>query len=132
MAIWMYYAAYTASLGEITTKTAESETGGYDLSYKVYSFDDEVQYRGWFLLFCLFWTLNFIAAMGQIVIAMSVASWYFARNKNHVGSLTVVSSVGKTFFYHIGTAAFGGLIVAIVEVSRIAGCSSKQGREDGN
>lgn len=52
----------------------------------------------------------------QIVIAMSVSSWYFARNKNHVGSLTVVSSVGKTFFYHIGTAAFGGLIVAIVEV----------------
>lgn len=37
MAIWMYYAAYTASLGEITTKTVESDTGGYDLSYKVRS-----------------------------------------------------------------------------------------------
>lgn len=34
MAIWMYYAAYTASLGEISTKTAEG-TGGYDISYKV-------------------------------------------------------------------------------------------------
>ena len=53
----------------------------------------------------------------QIVIAMSVASWYFARNKSHVGSLTVVASVGKTFVFHIGTAAFGALIVAIVEVS---------------
>lgn len=31
----MYYAAYTASLGDITTKTVESDTGGYDLSYKV-------------------------------------------------------------------------------------------------
>lgn len=48
---------------------------------------------------------------------MSVASWYFARNKSHVGSLTVVASVGKTFVFHIGTAAFGALIVAIVEVS---------------
>ncbi|CAN0254865.1 unnamed protein product [Ectocarpus sp. 12 AP-2014] len=48
---------------------------------------------------------------------MSVASWYFARHKSHVGSLTVVSSVGKTFTFHIGTAAFGGLIVAIVETA---------------
>ena len=53
----------------------------------------------------------------QIVISMSVASWYFARNKANVGSLTVVASVGKTFVFHIGTAAFGALIVAIVEVS---------------
>lgn len=34
--------------------------------FQVYDFDDEVQYRGWFLLFCLFWTLNFITAMGQV------------------------------------------------------------------
>lgn len=36
LAIWMYYAAYTASLGEITTKTVDdTDGGGYDLSYKV-------------------------------------------------------------------------------------------------
>ncbi|CAM9698239.1 unnamed protein product [Ectocarpus sp. 4 AP-2014] len=133
VAIWMYYAAYTASLGDITTKTVESDTGGYDLSYKVYDFDQQVQYRGWFLLFCLFWTLNFVTAMGQIVIAMSVASWYFARHKNHVGSLTVVSSVGKTFTFHIGTAAFGGLIVAIVEMIRaILTYIQKKAEKSGN
>ncbi|CAN0258049.1 unnamed protein product, partial [Laminaria digitata] len=65
MAIWTYYAAYTASLGEITTKTAENESG-LDISYKVYSFDDDVEHRGWFLIFCLFWSLNFITAMGQV------------------------------------------------------------------
>lgn len=52
------------------------------------------------------------------MVAMSVSSWYFAKSKSAVGSLTVVASVGKTFVYHIGTAAFGGLIVAIVEVSQ--------------
>lgn len=51
------------------------------------------------------------------MIAMSVSSWYFARNKFSVGSLTVVNSVGKTLMFHIGTAAFGGLIVAIIEAS---------------
>lgn len=35
MAIWMYYAAYTASLGEITTKSETSPDGNFDLSYKV-------------------------------------------------------------------------------------------------
>lgn len=65
--------------------------------------------------------LSFVLRPLQIVIAMSVASWYFARNKSNVGSLTVVASVGKTFVFHIGTAAFGALIVAIVEVS-FPGC----------
>lgn len=51
---------------------------------------------------------------------MSVSSWYFG-NKRHVGSLTVVAAVGKTFMFHIGTAAFGALIVAIVEVSYSTG-----------
>eukprot|EP00752_Nemacystus_decipiens_P006151 g5549.t1 len=132
VAIWMYYAAYTASLGDISTKTVES-AGGYDVSYKVYEFDQQVQYRGWFLLFCLFWTLNFITAMGQIVISMSVASWYFARNKSDVGSLTVVASVAKTFVFHIGTAAFGGLIVAVVEMIRaILSYIQKKAKMSGN
>lgn len=65
LSIWIYYAAATASLGDITTKTATS-AGGLDLSYKVYEFDQAVEYRGWFLIFCLFWTLNFITAIGQV------------------------------------------------------------------
>lgn len=65
MAIWMYYAAATASLGDITTKSVTS-AGGLDLSYKVYEFDNATEQRGWFLIFCLFWTLNFITAIGQV------------------------------------------------------------------
>ncbi len=34
--------------------------------HQVYEFDKQVQYRGWFLLFCFYWTLNFITAMGQV------------------------------------------------------------------
>lgn len=65
MGIWMYYAAATASLGDITTKSVTS-AGGLDLSYKVYEFDEATEQRGWFLIFCLFWTLNFITAIGQV------------------------------------------------------------------
>lgn len=68
MAIWIFYAAYTASLGDISTKV-ETSVGGSDVSYKVYEFDQAVEYRGWFLIFCLFWTLNFITAIGQVRVS---------------------------------------------------------------
>lgn len=37
-----------------------------DLFDQEYTFDKQVEYRGWFLIFCLFWTLNFITAFGQV------------------------------------------------------------------
>ncbi|CAN0461319.1 unnamed protein product, partial [Ascophyllum nodosum] len=123
MAVWTVYAAYTASLGEITTKTVVS-SDEIDLSYKAYEFDQQTEYRGWFLIFCLFWTLNFITAFGQIVIAMSVSAWYFARSKVSVGSLIVFASATKTFCFHVGTASFGGLIIAITAIFSTNFCTS--------
>ncbi|CAM9966712.1 unnamed protein product [Ascophyllum nodosum] len=132
MAVWTVYAAYTASLGEITTKTVVS-SDEIDLSYKAYEFDQQTEYRGWFLIFCLFWTLNFITAFGQIVIAMSVSAWYFARSKVSVGSLIVFASATKTFCFHVGTASFGGLIIAIVEFVRaILSYINKKAKLSGN
>jgi hypothetical protein len=29
----------------------------------------------WFLTFCLLWTMNFIAGLGSLMIAISVAKW---------------------------------------------------------
>lgn len=48
----------------------------------------------------------------------SVAKWYFTRDKKQVNSSTVLSSVGTTLWYHVGTAAFGSLIIAIIQLIR--------------
>jgi Plasma-membrane choline transporter len=53
-----------------------------------------------------------------MVIAMSIAKWYFTRNKSYTGNLTVLSSFWSTGRYHIGTLAFGSLILAIVQFIR--------------
>merc|ERR1719265_2246873 len=56
--------------------------------------------------------------MGEIVFAMAVAKWYFARDKSRIGSGTVWSSVAISMCYHTGTAAFGSLIIAIIKMIR--------------
>jgi len=70
------------------------------------------------MLFCFFWSGQFILAMGEIVFAMAVAKWYFARDKSRIGNLTVISSVATSMWYHSGTAAFGSLIIAIIKMIR--------------
>ncbi len=53
-------------------------------------------------------------ACGQLLIALSIACWYFTRDKGETGTGTVMWA-GKTLtLYHLGTAAFGSLVIAII------------------
>ena len=74
----------------------------------------------WFLFFCFLWTANFIAGIGSLVIAVAVATWYFTPfdQRSGVGSQTVCWAYGTVLRFHMGTAAFGGLIIALVQFAR--------------
>ena len=98
MVVWMVYAVYLASLGDPQTTgictnvayitetlcTGASETW---IPYQDFVYNDEQTQMGWYLLFCYFWTSQFIIAIGQIVIAMCVAKWYFCRDKVSISVL---------------------------------------------
>lgn len=73
---------------------------------------------GWYLLFCFYWSGQFILAVGEIVFAMAISKWYFCRDKDDIGNLTVISSVTTSIWYHSGTAAFGSLLLAIIKIIR--------------
>ncbi|CAN0204599.1 unnamed protein product, partial [Ectocarpus fasciculatus] len=88
------------------------------ITVKDFKYTDNIRYTALYFLFAYFWTSEFIVAMGQIVVAMAVASWYFSRDKSTIGSGTVLSSVKTSLFYHSGTAAFGSLIIAIIKTIR--------------
>ncbi|KAL3792860.1 hypothetical protein HJC23_004785 [Cyclotella cryptica] len=105
MIIWSVYAANLASMGEFSTNSFQA--GPISVSQ-----------CAWYLLFCFFWTGQFILAMGEIVFAMAVSKWYFSRDKDEIGNLTVVSSITTSIWYHSGTAAFGSLIIAIIQMIR--------------
>ena len=56
-----------------------------------------------YLLFCYYWTSEFITALGQIIMAMAVSYWYFSRNKaKEIGNSTVSKSIRTTLRYHAG------------------------------
>ena len=57
--------------------------------------------------------------MNQTAIAGSVAQWYFTRDKKQIPFFTVGKSLWRCFRYHLGSLAFGSLILAIVYFIRI-------------
>ncbi|CAD5113685.1 DgyrCDS2846 [Dimorphilus gyrociliatus] len=85
---------------------------GYTEQYTVY-----LQF---FMLFMLFWVMNFIIALGQMTLAGSFASYYWAFNKpSDIPAFPVTGSLLRTLRYHVGTLAFGSLIIAIIQIIRV-------------
>jgi hypothetical protein len=117
---WVIYVFYLASSGEAVKQTGYSFNQGvqYTYSYYTYKFADETRYAFIYMLFCLFWTAEFIVAIGQLVMALCFSSWYFTREKEKISSLTVLWSLRIALVYHLGTAAFGSLIIAIIQTVR--------------
>merc|ERR1711998_115147 len=66
---------------------------------------------------------QFIVALGQIVVALAVATWYFSKEKSVMngtaGSPACIRAFCVAFFYHAGSAAFGSLIIAIIKTIRV-------------
>lgn len=114
-AVWLFYAINLASIGELKTTTMPLKSS---VTVRTFEYNTDVERSGWYLLFCFLWTSGLIGALGSIMVAMSVSKWYFSRDKSKVGTLTVLNSVTTTLYYHVGTAAFGSLIIGIIQLIR--------------
>ena len=88
------------------------------LMHKELIYSRNTKYAGLYLLFVWFWTSQFIVAVGQLVVALSTSLWYFSRNRSLVKNATFFKAVCLVSFWHLGTAAFGSLIIAIVKTMR--------------
>ncbi|RKP01224.1 hypothetical protein CXG81DRAFT_12276 [Caulochytrium protostelioides] len=75
---------------------------------------------GWFQLYYVFgflWTYNWIIAISQTTMAGVMSSWYFARDKSlYQTRLPVMRSLATVLWYHLGSLAFGSLIIALFEL----------------
>lgn len=115
MGVWLFYIIHLASLGEVVFKTVPTDN---PMTVRWFQFDDFVENCGWYFLFCFFWTSNFIVAIGEIIIAMCVGKWYFTRDKSRLRSCMILQSMSIAMYYHIGTAAFGSAIIAVIQIIR--------------
>jgi len=113
---WTIFVAYLASSGDVTTIT--KSYNGISYSYREVSYSKNTKYAFLYYLFCWFWTSEFIIATGQLIIALAVATWYFTKDKSTVGNSTFFWAFRTTLRYHLGTAAHGSLIIAIIKTIR--------------
>ena len=95
---WSVYMIYLASSGDVVVACAELSAesqgmSGYFAStddevttdeptpcngilYKSFSYNSDMKLAGLYMMFSWFWTSQFVIAMGQLVVAMSVSTWY--------------------------------------------------------
>jgi len=90
----------------------------YNYNYREFEYTQNSKFAFLFLLFCWFWTSEFIIAVGQLIIALSFSTWYFTRDKSTIGPTTVIGSARAVIIHHLGTAAHGSLIIAIIKTIR--------------
>uniref|UniRef100_A0A8C5WYK7 Choline transporter-like protein n=1 Tax=Laticauda laticaudata TaxID=8630 RepID=A0A8C5WYK7_LATLA len=66
------------------------------------------------------WCINFVIALGQCVLAGAFASYYWAFKKpQDIPACALSSSFLRTLRFHMGSLAFGSLILTIVQLIRM-------------
>ncbi|XP_056153974.1 choline transporter-like protein 4 [Lampris incognitus] len=66
------------------------------------------------------WCANFVIALGQCTLAGAFASYYWAFNKpKDIPFFPVSASFIRSLRYHVGSLAFGALILTLVQIIRI-------------
>jgi hypothetical protein len=135
---WMVYWITTA-LFLFSVKTSEVRplpSGvGYDqvaymagsTTYNEYSWDDTFQKLFAYHFLHLLWVFQFVIYATFLVMAGAIANWYFSRpsptdetqreegeGEGQLPASPVLNSFGRAIRYHVGTVAFGALIIAII------------------
>lgn len=77
-----------------------------------------VQYMWWYHIIALIWTSEFILGCQQMVIAGSVATWYFSRNRDKV-KCPIGKATYRLFFYHLGSIALGSFLITLFKIPRL-------------
>ncbi|KAJ8039263.1 Choline transporter-like protein 2 [Holothuria leucospilota] len=88
--------------------------------FSKYAVPDYTIYLQFYNLFMLFWLVNFVIALGQMTLAGAFASYYWAFTKpQDIPDCPVYQSLKRSLRYHLGSLAFGSLIIAIIQVIRV-------------
>lgn len=92
---------------------------GVTCSFQHYQKLSNVTWLHLYNFFGLLWLLCFVNDFGDMVLAGCFAGWYWTFNKSkNLETFPVGSSLARTTRYHLGTVAFGSLIISIIKFIR--------------
>ncbi|ESP02472.1 hypothetical protein LOTGIDRAFT_237969 [Lottia gigantea] len=99
----------------LTSKeTALNENNGHVTKIE----DPKMNYLLAYYVLGFLWMMEFILGCERMLISGAVVRWYFLRNKDDVKS-PILKSYKTMIRYHLGSIAFGSLLIAIVQLIRI-------------
>jgi choline transporter-like protein 2/4/5 len=106
---WVAVSVFVYSAGEIKSNGSSP--------IATVTWDDTTRYAWWYHLFGLFWVNAFLNALNQFVIASTACIWYFEQDRDSPDKtrFPVLTSFYRAFRYHLGSLAFGSLIIAIIQ-----------------
>ena len=110
----LFIMALLASSGDVIVGAVQ----GNSKKMASYSPNQVLNYLQIFYLFGTFWTFNFIIAIMECITAGAIAQWYWTLDRKNLPGDAVWSSVKRTFKYHLGSLAFGSMIIALLQTLR--------------
>jgi len=104
---------------------AVAEAGSGDTASDVSEYLSNPQAMQWVLFaihaFGVIWFIEFVKACAWITMSGAVAYWYFFRDdEQHKEKFPVLNAARRVLRFHLGSAAFGSLIIAICQFIRYA------------
>ncbi|GBP87263.1 CTL-like protein 2 [Eumeta japonica] len=66
-----------------------------------------------------FWAIFFIQGVSDMMLASTFSTWYWTFKKRDLPFFTLTEGIFRTIRYHLGTVAFGALIITIVRIIRL-------------
>ncbi|XP_034942044.1 choline transporter-like protein 1 isoform X2 [Chelonus insularis] len=106
---WVYCILWIESAGDLYKKQKNGHLH--------YSKDAILHVARWYNMFIFFVMVEFCLGCQHMVVAGAVARWFFTRDKKQL-SLPVTRSTYSVIRYHIGTIAFGAMIIGVVRLLR--------------
>ena len=102
---WIILSIYIYAAGEFDE--------GKSKIIATFTYNKTIRYFFWYHLFALFYIYALISSYSQFVYASSAVIWYFTHEKG-TEHHNILKSFHRGLRYHLGSLAFGSLIIAIV------------------
>lgn len=117
------YAHVNTSLA-VQNAVTVNQTNLTNVSLNIWDWDDDLaRAQGW-NIFMYYWSFHFVSGIAFMTLAMSFTEWYFSVNQPPHGEEVekhgqgVCMSFCTVLRYHLGTIAFGSLLIAVFRFIR--------------
>lgn len=104
-AYWIVSAIFIWSVGDVKARSGTP--------FARVEWNETTRYVFLYNLFGLFWINAFFIGCCQFVLAVACATWYFTHTADSGGSASINKGFKWILRYHLGSIAFGSLVIAI-------------------